>query len=143
LPYREGWKGRAANERRSYELHSADLEFFERIAQLRHPLFEIVGKQRRADQVQGFLFIMDAARFFERLAPFLFAVIAAAEPSQRQQLDPLRIAQPIDRAGQFLASRIVGARLSTSRSASSDGLEPESSLTGGTSASNSRALVTM
>src|SRR6516225_12183935 len=54
---------------------------------------------------------MDAARFFERLAPFLLAVLAAAEPSERQQLDPLRIAQPIDRVGQLLASRIVGARL--------------------------------
>ena len=76
-------------------LHSTDLEILERIPELRQPLFEIIGEQRRSDQIVGFLFVMDPARFFERLTPFLLAVVATPEPSQRQQLDTLRIPSPL------------------------------------------------
>src|SRR6516225_951774 len=89
-------------------LHPTDLEFLQPVAQLRQRFLEVIGKQRRADEVLGLPLIVDAVRFLEYLPPFFLGVIAAAEPSERQQLDALPVAQRIDRVCQFLVGRIVG-----------------------------------
>jgi hypothetical protein len=64
-----------------------------RVAELRETLLQLVGQQRRADQVVGLLLVVDAVGFLEGFAPVLLAVIAAPEPSERQQLDTLQVAQ--------------------------------------------------
>ena len=73
-----------------FRLHAADLEIFERVTQLRQPFLDLIGKQWSPGQAIRLFFTEDAAGFFERLAPFLLAVVTAAEPSERQQLDRTR-----------------------------------------------------
>ena len=73
-----------ADKARALRLHAADLEIFDRVTQLREPFLQIVGQQRRADQVIRLFLVVNAAGFFERLAPILLAVVAATEPGERQ-----------------------------------------------------------
>src|SRR6516162_1593179 len=73
-----------ADKLRVLRLHAADLEIFDRVTQLREAFLQIVGQERRADQVIRLFLVVDATGFFECLAPFLLAVVAAPEPGERQ-----------------------------------------------------------
>src|SRR5215469_9820162 len=77
--------------RQRFRLHAADLEILDRVTELREPILQVIGQQWSTHQVFGLLLVMNAAGFFENLAPILLAVIAAPEPGERQDLDTLRV----------------------------------------------------
>src|SRR6266498_3880058 len=83
------------------------LVIFERIAESGDPLFEIVGQQRRADQVRGLVAIVDLARLGQSVRPFAAIEIAAAEPHQREDLYLLLVVERIECRGELLPGGVV------------------------------------
>src|SRR6266702_5616473 len=74
----------------------------------RDRLFEIVGKERGADQVLCLRGVVDLARLGERIPPLPGVEIAAAEPRQGEDLDFLILVESIECGGKLLPRRIVG-----------------------------------
>src|SRR5438552_1657953 len=77
-------------------LHVANLELVQRQAEGSERFLDIVGEQRRADQVVGIAPVGHRAGLADRVVPFLGGVVATADPDQGQELVALVDIEGVD-----------------------------------------------
>jgi hypothetical protein len=62
------------------------------VTELGQALLEVVGQERRPEQVVDGMLLPDVADLAQRLLPFLRGLVAASDPGEREQLPELIVA---------------------------------------------------
>ena len=86
-------------------------ELFGAMAELRKSLFEIIAKERHAQQVFRRPPVMGAGGFRANVIPMIQIAVPATEPGQCDKVDLLVLVQSTDDRGQFRSNGIVGVVL--------------------------------
>src|SRR5688572_18139893 len=92
------------------ESEPIQLEFLERVSQLRRRFFKIVGEQRGSGEVFRLSTIVPLMSRGLCLPPFLFREVAAAQPSQSDDFVAFIVVERFNRPDELLIGRI-GPRL--------------------------------
>jgi hypothetical protein len=79
--------------------------------ELGQALLEIVGQERRSEQVFDGMLLPDVADLVQRVGPFVRREVAAPDPGEREQLPQLVVALRLEEALQLLEVRVVGVGL--------------------------------